>query len=71
MVDSVQPKNCEKTHFSSEQSNFTYCWSFKWSSSALLDLMVSCNVVGEVILHLANAMSTLLYYMFHFILIIL
>ena len=58
MVDSVQPENCEKFHFSGEQRNFTYCRNFEWSSSALLDLIpydqlfVLDNVLGEVIFHL-------------------
>ena len=58
MVDSVQPENCEKSYFSGEQSNFTYCRNFEWSSSALLDLIpydqlfVLDNVLGEVIFHL-------------------
>ena len=58
MVDSVHPENCEKSHFSGEQSNFTYCRNFEWSSSALLDLIpydqlfVLDNVLGEVIFHL-------------------
>ena len=58
MVDSVQSENCETSHFSGEQSNFTYCQHFEWSSSALLDLIpydqlfVLDNVVGEVIFHL-------------------
>ena len=60
MVDSVQPENCEKTHFAGEQSNFTYCWHLEWSSSALLDLIaydqlfILDNVVGEVIFHLLH-----------------
>ena len=58
MVDSVQPESCEKSYFSGEQSNFTYCQNFECSSSALLDLIpydqlfVLDNVLGEVIFHL-------------------
>ena len=58
MVDSVQDEICEKSHFSGEQRNFTYCRNFEWSSSALVDLIpydqlfVLDNVLGEVIFHL-------------------
>ena len=63
MVDSVQDENCEKSHFSGEQRNFTYCRNFEWSSSALLDLIpydqlfVLDNVLGEVIFYLIHIYS--------------
>ena len=54
-VGGVQPGNCNCSTLS---GNFTYCQSFRWSSSALFDLILNDqlfvidNVVSEVIFHL-------------------
>ena len=54
-VGSVHPGNCNHSTLS---GNFSYCRVFRWSSSALVDLILNDqlfvldNVVGEVIFHL-------------------
>lgn len=58
-IGSVQPESCDNSFFKlhSGQSNFTYCQKFQWSSSALLDLISSDqllifdNVISENIIH--------------------
>lgn len=58
-IGSVQPESCDNSIFKlhSGQSNFTYCQKFQWSSSALLDLISSDqllifdNVISENIIH--------------------
>ena len=54
-VGGVQPGNCNRSRLSGD---FTYCQLFRWSSSALFDLILNDqlfvidNVVSEVIFHL-------------------
>ena len=58
-VASVEPQSCDDSSFKVRdgQSNFSYCQKFQWSSSALVDListnqlLILDNVISENIIH--------------------
>ena len=56
-VGGVQHKNCDNSSLPGGQSNFSYCQSFQWSSSALVNLisfdqfLILDNVISKSVIH--------------------